>query len=77
MYDMHDVFLIVHPKDGALANVVDYTKDVYTKYPNISNEDATPRSNEWYRKWMNKDWFAQNLQLPILSSSTMSQTSFG
>jgi hypothetical protein len=61
-YDLHDVFLIVYPKTGAQANVVDYTKDLYTEYPDITIEDVA-RSNEWYRKWMNEACFAQNLQL--------------
>jgi hypothetical protein len=61
-YDMHDVFLIVYPKDGSQANVVDHTKDLYTEYPDITIEDVA-RSNEWYRTWMNEDWFVQNLQL--------------
>jgi hypothetical protein len=61
-FDMHDVFLIVYPKTGNQANVVDYTKDLYTEYPDISIEDAA-RSNKWYRKWMNETWFDQNLQL--------------
>jgi hypothetical protein len=59
---MHDVFLIVYPKTGSEANVVDYTKDLYSEYPDISIEDVA-RSNEWYRTWMNEKWFIQNLQL--------------
>jgi hypothetical protein len=61
-YDLHDVFLIVYPKTGVEANVVEYTKDLYTEYPDITIEDVA-RSNEWYRKWMVEAWFAQNLQL--------------
>jgi hypothetical protein len=61
-YDMHDVFLVVYPKDGTEANMVDYTKDLYTQYADISIEDVA-RSNEWYRTWMNEAWFVQNLQL--------------
>ena len=62
IYDMQDVFLIVYPKTGNQANVVDYTKDLYTEYPDITIEDVA-RSNEWYRTWMNEKWFVQNLQL--------------
>jgi hypothetical protein len=61
-YDMHDVFLIVYPKKGLEANVVDYTKDLYTEYPDITIEDVV-QSNKWYRTWMNEEWFIQNLQL--------------
>jgi hypothetical protein len=61
-YDMHDIFLIVYPKEGAEANVISHTKDLYTEYPDITIADVA-RSNEWYRKWMNETWFSQNLQL--------------
>jgi hypothetical protein len=62
IYDMHDVFQIVYPKKGNQANVVDYTKDLYSEYPDISIEDVA-RSNEWYRTWMDETFFVQNLQL--------------
>jgi hypothetical protein len=35
---------------------------IYTEYPDVSIEHVA-RSNKWYRKWMVKSWFAQNLQL--------------
>jgi hypothetical protein len=59
---MHDVFLIVYPKDGTEANMVDYTKDLYTEYADISIKDVA-RSNKWYRTWMDEAWFVQILQL--------------
>ncbi len=46
-YDMHDVFLVVYPKDGTEANMVDYTKDLYSQYADISIKDVA-QSNEWY-----------------------------
>ncbi len=61
-YDMHDVFLVVYPKDGTEANMVDYTKDLYTEYADISIKDVA-RSNKWYRTWMDEAWFVQILQL--------------
>jgi hypothetical protein len=35
-YNMYSVFLVMYPKDGASANVVNYTKDLYTENPDIS-----------------------------------------
>jgi hypothetical protein len=61
-YDMHDVFLIIYPKDGAGANMVSYTKNLYSEYADISIKDVA-RSNKWYQTWMNEEWFVQNLQL--------------
>jgi hypothetical protein len=52
-YDMHDVFLIFYPKDGAETNMLAYTKDLCSKYADISIEDVT----------RSKEWFVQNLQL--------------
>jgi enolase len=66
-YDMHDVFLIVYPKDGTQANVVDYTKDLYTEYPDISIEDVA-RSNEWYRNGWLRAGLPRISNSPTLSS---------
>jgi hypothetical protein len=59
---MHNVFLIIYPKDGAEANMVSYTKDLCSEYADISIKDVA-RSNEWYQTWMDEEWFVQNLQL--------------
>jgi hypothetical protein len=60
---MQAIFLIMHPKDGAQANVVDSTEEeLYSEYPSISIEDVAQESNEWYHKWMNEEWFIQNFQ---------------